>query len=72
MQVPVRILSAQIARILSKTPITPNQVTLFRDGRKEVLKIKMFRNSALEKKLFMGTSALRKRGLFFKRKKGEL
>lgn len=30
MQVPVRILSAQIARILSKTPITPNQVTLFR------------------------------------------
>jgi phosphatidylglycerophosphate synthase len=30
MQVPVRILSAQVARVLSKTPITPNQVTLFR------------------------------------------
>ena len=30
MQLPVRILSAQIARLLSKTPITPNQVTLFR------------------------------------------
>ena len=29
-QVPVRMLSAQIARALSKTPITPNQVTLFR------------------------------------------
>lgn len=49
-----------------------NKVTIFRDGKEEVLKIKMFRNPAAEHKKFVGVNALKKRSSFFKRrKKGE-
>jgi len=52
-----------------------NKVTLFRDGQPETLKIKMFRNPMHDKhdKKLAGTSmsALKKKGWFFRRKKGE-
>jgi hypothetical protein len=47
-----------------------NKVTLFRDGQPETLKIKMFRNPAHDKKA-TSIPGLKKKGLFFRRKKGE-